>query len=49
MEQEWLVQCLNLNKIYYYSFQGIVVECNIGLDVIEHGYVTKIVIIIAFV
>jgi hypothetical protein len=49
MEQVWLVQCLNLNKISYYSFKGIVVECNIGLDVIEHRYVTDIVIIIAFV
>lgn len=49
MEQEWLVQYLNLNKMYCYCFQGIVVECNIGLDVIEYGYVTKIVIIIAFV
>jgi hypothetical protein len=37
MEEECLVQYLKLNKIYCYCFQGIVVECNIGLDVIEHG------------
>ena len=49
MEQEWLLQSLYLNKIYCYCFQVIVVECNIGLDVIERGYVTEIVIIIAVV
>lgn len=49
MEQVWLVQYLNLNKIYCYCFQGIVVECKVGLDVIEHEHITEIVIIIAFV